>query len=706
MPSLRNASEEGRTLQSTLSSRAALIVYPINGLMNLHFGAAYYPEHVTPERVVEDAILMQEAGMSLVRMAEFAWIRMEPEEGIYDFSWLDHAVETLAAHGIRSLLCTPTATPPKWVMDKYPDVYQYHADGRRREFGARRHYCVNSPSYLQLSKRIAHAIGTHYRDNPNVVAYQIDNELMAEDPYCHCPTCVAKFQAWAKDKFGSIDELNRRWGLDFWSQCYRSFDEIALPKLNSHQNPSSTLDLQRFFSECFVEYADLQARAIRETSPGKPVTHNICSCGFLYKLDLNKLGKRLDFVSVDNYPISFTFEGEYGNTGDFDYHPSYASMAMAITRATKRAPFWVTEAQSGRTLRPRKLVEPGLLNVLTRQELAHGARAVLYFSWRTFPSGVEHMLSSVLPSDSKPRRTYREIKELIAETTKIEKELSSLMPRAEVALLRDFDCDWALDDGHPHPDFRYLRHLHNYYQALFENHVNTDIVSPEDDWSIYKVLAAPSSLLIDEARAEKFRRFVSEGGTLVLTCLSAMRDMDNINRPETLPSLLNDLCGIEIEEVLPLKFQDKVKLLSNDGTPHEGSYWFDLLSLHGAEALASYNEQWFTGTPAATLNSYGKGRVCYVGTVPDIPYLRNLLGTLCSETGITPNVTEASTPLLESLRVLGTDGAIGEHLHLINFSREEQSVNLHSPYVVIPENREVSGRFTLRPFETILLRKA
>ena len=672
--------------------------------MNLQFGAAYYPEHVTPERVEEDALLMQAAGINLVRMAEFSWIRMEPEEGTYDFSWLDHAVETLSRHGVRSLICTPTATPPKWVMDKYPDVYQYHGDGRRREFGSRRHYCVNSPSYHELSRRITRAIGSHYGDNPHVVGYQIDNELMAEDPYCYCPTCVAKFRAWAREKFGTIDELNRRWGLDFWSQCYRSFDEVILPRINAHQNPSSTLDVQRFFSDCFLDYASLQVEELHSSSPGKPVTHNVCSCGFLYKLDLNKLGQRVDFVSVDNYPVSFTFDSEYGYSGDFTYHPAYSSMALAITRAAGKAPFWVTEAQSGRTFRPRQLIEPGFLGAITRQEIAHGGRAVLYFSWRIFPSGVEHMLAGVLHSDSKPRRTYNEIREIIRESSLMDGELSSLMPRPQVALLRDFDCDWALDDGHPHPDFRYLRHLHRYYQALFENHVNTDIVSPEDDWSGYKVLVAPSLLLIDSSRAEKLRRFAENGGTLVLTCLSAMRDLGNINRPETLPSLLTELCGVEVEEFQALKFQDKVRFLVDDSA-HEGSYWFDLLSLHGAKPLAYYDDRWFAGTPAVTLNSFGKGSVCYVGTVPDVSYLRRLLGKLCSDVGITSNVTEASTPLLESLKVFGTYGSLGEHLHLINFTREEQSVTLPSPHVVLPENREVSGRFILRPFQSVLLRK-
>lgn len=674
--------------------------------MKLQFGAAYYPEHVTPERVEEDARLMEAAGINLVRMAEFSWIRMEREEGTFDFSWLDHAVETLAAHGVNSLLCTPTATPPKWVMDKYPDVYQYHADGRRRGFGGRRHYCVNSPSYRRLSDRIAEAIGSHYGDNPHVIGYQIDNELMAEDPYCYCSNCVKKFQEWLRGNFGSVEELNRRWGLDFWSQCYRSFDEVVLPKINAHQSPSSTLDLQRFFSECFIDYAALQGEVLRRTSPGKTITHNICSCGFLYRLDLNRLGKALDIVSVDNYPVSFTFESEYGNSGDVPYHPSYASLALGIIRGAKKAPFWITEAQSGRTMRPRKLVEPGFLGAITRQELAHGARSVLYFSWRVFPSGVEFMLSGVLPSDSKPRRTYREITEIISESKALESALEGLLPASDVAILRDFDCDWALDDGLPHPDFRYLRHIHRYYQALFENHVNVDIISPEDEFSNHKILIAPSWILIDEARAAKLTDFVKNGGTLVLTCLSAMRDLDNRNRPETIPSLLTGLCGIEVEEQQPLKFQDKVRFRDASGEAHEGAYWFDLLSLHGAEPLATYDDRWFSGVPTVTRHKKGKGSVIYVGTVPDVPYLRSLLSGICAEARIFPNVTEPSSPLIESVKVFRSEIRENEHLHLINFTNEEQSVNLPCGYTSLPRDVEVSGRFILSPFQSVLLRKA
>jgi beta-galactosidase len=351
------------------------------------------------------------------------------------------------------------------------------------------------------------------------------------------------------------------------------------------------------------------------------------------------------------------------------------------------------------------LVEPGFLGAITRQELAHGARSVLYFSWRVFPSGVEFMLSGVLPSDSKPRRTYREITDIISDSKALEPALEGLLPAADVAILRDFDCDWALDDGLPHPDFRYLRHLHRYSQALFENHVNVDILSPEDDFSGHKILVAPSWILIDEARAVKLTDFVKNGGTLVLTCLSAMRDPDNRNRPETIPSLLTGLCGIEVEEQQPLKFQDKVRFRDASREAHEGAYWFDLLSLHGAEPLATYDDRWFSGVPAVTRHRNGKGTVIYVGTVPDVPYLRSLLSGICTEAGIYPNVTDPSSPLIESVKVFRSEDRSGEYLHLINFTGKEQQVTLPAPHDSLPDFNRLDGRISLPPFGSLFLQK-
>lgn len=670
------------------------------------FGTAYYPEQLAAKEIEPDARLMQEAGFNLVRMGEFAWSRMEPDEGCFDFSWLEHAVETLARHGIRSLLCTPTAAPPKWLTDKHPEICQTLADGRRREFGKRRHYCVNSVNYHDHTCGIVTALAERFKDNPDVIGYQLDNEFMAEQPHCYCETCARKFQARLEEKFGTIEELNRRWGMAFWSQTYRSFDEVPLPK--AEHNPSAVQELYHFFSDSFVSYASLQADCIRGISQDKIVTHNVCSSGFLYLLDLHKLANGLDIVSVDNYPLAWTLENEYGNASDRDYHPAMASFALSMMRGLRRSPFWVTEAQTGRTFRPRRqLPGPGLIHVWTHQEIAHGAKAVIWFHWRQFPAGIEHMMHAVLECDGKPRRRYFEIQKTIREIQALAGEIADACPRPEVALLRDYHCDWALDDGHTHPDFAYQRHLYLYYRALFENHVNAEVIHPAKDLADYKLVIAPSLLLMDEARSAHLRRYVELGGTLILTVQSGLRNFDNALHRETLPAHLHEWCGIEIEEQNALTSKDTTGIAPLAGdwrkTRYECQLLFEIIKPTSARPLFHYTDLWFAGTPAVTVNRFGKGMVYYIATVPPLELLRELIAGILPECAIVPNVLESSSTMVES--VLST-GADGENLHLMNYSGEPQTVMLRGRYRKLSSGKpDVSGKIELEPFGTAILKR-
>jgi beta-galactosidase len=671
----------------------------------IYFGASYYPEQLDFSEVEPDARLMQEAGFNLVRMGEFAWSRMERDDGQFDFSWLENAVETLARHGIKSLLGTPTAAPPKWLTDKYPDICQIMADGRRREFGKRRHYCVNSENYHRCTTRIVTALAERFKNNPNVIGYQLDNELMAEQPHCYCETCRKKFQSWLQKKFATIEELNRRWGMAFWSQSYRNFDEVVLPKTG--HNPSSLLDLYNFFSDSFLENARLQMDCLKTISPEKTVTHNVCSSGFVYLLDLYQLGAQLDIVSVDNYPFAWTLENEYGNAADREYHPAMASMALSMMRGLRRAPFWVTEAQTGRTFQPRRaLPEPGILNAWTHQEIAHGAKAVVWFHWRQFPAGIEHLLQAVLECDGKPRRRYFEIQQTIREIKSAAADIENACPRPEVALLRDFHCDWALDDGHTHPDFRYQRHLYLYYRALFENHVNADVIHPAENLANYKLVIAPSLLLVDENRAAHLRNYVEQGGALVLTVQSGLRNFDNVFYRQTLPAFLTDLCGIEIEEQNGLKLQDTTGITPlNDGyakSRYECSLLFEIIKPTTAQPLFNYTDLWFAGTPAVTVNHFGKGRVYYVAAVPSAEFVREFVGKILLECGVKSNLAASSSPMVEAVKSFTLDAGF---LHLINYTNEPQTVTLNERYENLAAKTTITGKLELKPFGAAILKR-
>jgi len=666
----------------------------------MYLGSAYYPEHISPEQVALDASLMQKAGCSLVRMGEFAWCFMEPDDGRFDFTWLDSAIETLAHHGVKTLLCTPTASPPKWLMDKHPDIYQTTESGTQREWGARREYCVNNRNYHFYTERIVTALAEHYRDNPNVIGYQLDNEFMAERPYCYCPTCESDFRTWLREKYGTIQIFNRRCGTAFWGLSYRHWDEISMPKQN--QNPSLVLEMYRFFSDAFLKYAQLQTDILHRLSPGKTVMHNICSSGFVANLDLYKLGKVVDIAGLDNYPQGWTLETELRNHASIPYNPAMASLALAYTRAVQKGPFWVTEKQICPGGGP---LLPGFPRMWTAQELAHGGRMFLFFPWRACPYGVENKHLGIIDYDSVPRRRYFEVQRIASELAALPEEVTAAQPKAEAALLRDFDCDWALMADTCGSEHRYQRHLLRYSQALFRNQVNYDIVSPQDDWSAYRLLIVPALLLVNETLAAKLEAYARGGGTLILTFLSGLRDSESVFISETFPGKLRALCGLEIEEQ-DNQFQygkPAIRLLDESYAHNSANcdWWRDVLKLTTARTLAVYADAGqYTGTPAITENRFGDGRVFYMGTLPEDAFLEEFIGKLTAQCGIERPITCAS-PMVE---VVHTQGDAAKFAHILNFSQEPQVVVLKRPYVLLNNGEKAGNEITIPPVDYVILK--
>ncbi|MEI8087917.1 MAG: beta-galactosidase, partial [Paludibacter sp.] len=302
-----------RKYLSILLLLMGLSAYSQSVVDKMYVGAAYYPNNLSQQQVESDAKLMKQAGFNVARMGDLVWDAMEPTEGKYDFSWLNFAVQTLGKSNIESFLATPTAAIPKWMYDKHPEIMQVTASGERKPFGKRRHACLNNPVYRDYCLKIAKALATEFKDNKHVIAYQVDNELMAEEPYCYCDFCQKKFSNWLETKYKTVENLNNAWYLSFWSQQVKSFDEIYLPRKGD--NPSCFQNFQEFESDCAIDFYNLQRNAIKQICPSMKVSHNICSSGFLYQLDLYKIANTCDFMSIDNYPYGWTLENEYGNKG-------------------------------------------------------------------------------------------------------------------------------------------------------------------------------------------------------------------------------------------------------------------------------------------------------------------------------------------------------------------------------------------------------
>jgi beta-galactosidase len=358
----------------------------------MRIGVDYYPEHWERKRWETDARLMEKAGFNVVRLAEFAWGFMEPEEGRYEFEWLDDALATLGKHGISAILGTPTGVMPAWCARKYPETLAMQENGQRYIWGVRKNNCFTSGTYRLLSERITRAMAEHFANNPNVIGWQTDNEF--GHPVYYYETCRKTFHEWLRRKYGSLDDLNRAWGSHFWGHIYRDWDEITIPANFAQYNPSACLDWQRHFSWLNVRFQRDQVGILRKLCPAHFITHNFM--GLFSDLNYYDLAEDLDHVSWDNYPI-------WGAPG-IRYNSSAAADLM---RGLKRKNFWIMEQTAGPGgwgsfgRNPR----PGEIRNVTYQQLARGADGMIWFRWRTCTAGREQYWHGLLGHDGRPLRT-------------------------------------------------------------------------------------------------------------------------------------------------------------------------------------------------------------------------------------------------------------------------------------------------------------
>ena len=651
---------------------------------SFQLGSDYYPEHFPIENVSKDASLMKAGGLNIVRMGDFAWFTMQPDSNTYTLDWLVKTVDTLGKHQIKTLLCTPTAAIPKWMFDQYPYIMQVTETGQRKPYGKRRHACLNNETYRNYSVKIAQQLATTFANNPNVEGFQIDNELMAEEPYCYCETCRLKFANWLKEKYKTIETLNNTWGLTFWSENLTDFKQVFLPRKGD--NPGCFVDYQEFYSDCTIEYFKLQRDAIKKINPRFKITHNICSSGFIYKLDMYKLSQSCDFLSLDNYPYTWTLENEYAPVDNFDYHPAMASLAMSQIRGTLKAPFWINEQQISRTAgKQRKMIEPGMVRLWCHQGLAHGAESILFFPYRTFEYAHEQMMNGIIDADNVPRRRYEEVKQTSAELSKIKSILGNAFPVAKAAIFRDFKCDWAFEDGRVSADFRYMRHIYSYYRALREQDITTDIVSPTDRLDAYTLIIVPAQILVTPELTAKLKLAAEKGSTVVITCMTGLRNPSMKSFGRLLNKDIESLAGIEMQEQFALIKQENTKInypINSTNQEYTSSLWYDDFKPLSTEVLATYDSRFLKGKPAVVKNRVGIGAVYYVGTVPSDEMINQLAKELTSNTHIVP-LARCSNKLVDITELKGTK----RFVYAINFSQEDQSIQLSVPMKDVLNNQ-------------------
>lgn len=597
--------------------------------MNIHFGVDYYPEHWPEERWQTDAKLMNEMGVQVVRMAEFSWHKLEPQDGRFDLTWLDNVIELLGKYRIKTIIGTPSAAPPSWMINKYPDILPVDREGRTRGFGGRHHDCQSNPTYRKYVTRMVTTLAEHYCQNKNVIGWQPDNELgNSHNDLCTCDNCKKNFQTWLKKKYTTVENLNKAWGTAFWSQEINSFEEVFTPKITvTGENPSYMLDWNCFCSDLIVDFFKLQADIIRKHAPHQFITHNFM--GFADKVDYYDLAKQVDFVSQDQYPGGFFVNGNHEQN-----HMSAANLDGI--RSYKNQPFWIMEQQSGITgwqILGRTPI-PGQLSAWTIQSIAHGADAIVYFRWRVCAVGTEQYWHGILPHSGNPGRRYFELQKTIKQMTPIMDEFQGSMPKAQVGIIFSFKQDYAFKIQQHHPDFYYMREIDKYYKPFYDKKIEIDFLPDSADFSKYKLIVAPLQYLMTKELEDKFFDYVNNGGHLVLTIRTGVKDATNLCMTEMeLPGRLGKLAGLEVLDYDCLR-TNPVKI-AFDEKEYTGNIWSDLIKTNGStKTIATYESEFYAHEPAITENIYGKGKCYYVGTEPDAQLMDALIEKITQDADI------------------------------------------------------------------------
>lgn len=666
----------------------------------MRIGVDYYPEHWEKERWTTDLSLMREAGIQVVRIGEFDWALYEPRENEYHFEWMDEILDFMASHQMKVVLGTPSATPPKWMADQYgEELYQSDIHGNPKVFGTRKHYCFNSSMYREKNRTLVEKIASRYGSHPALEGWQIDNELgWANTTRCYCGKCRKKFQEYLQEKYKTIEELNKRYGTVFWSQTYDSFDQVIIPRAGAcydschdtqGQNPSLLLDFYRFSSDSVIRFMNEQAEIIRKYS-SLPITTNMLDAAVNSGtgIDYFKMSGSLDYVTWDNY-----IEFQWGIAED-----AAVSRDHALLRSYKHQPFWVMEEQAGpcgwSKLGPTPA--PGKLRMWTYQAVANGADTVVYFRWRSCLFGTEEYWHGIIGHDGKTNRRFEEIKKTGQEMKKLSSEFGPLMPKARVAILKSFDCEWS-HSIHRHVEgFDYDKLLLDYYRGFYRLGIPVDFAAPEEDLSSYQLVLAPALLMAGPEQRKNLETYVEQGGHLLLSFRSGIKSMDNTMLPQTVPGFFTELAGVRVPDYDPqFQKQTRVSGVFGQGT---AELWCDILETGTADVLGVYTEDFYAGSPCFTRNSFGAGSVYYLGCDLDPEAMKNLASYLAEALSFgRPAYAQEGVE-----RVAVTDGRRNAEF-VLNHNAHTVIVPVEEPCRDYLTDQEISGEIRLEPWGVALL---
>ena len=629
--------------------------YP--GVPPVLLGAAWYPEQWPEAQWDKDLDRMEACHIHLVRVGEFAWSTMEPQEGKYEFAWLDHAIAKAAKHHIVVVLGTPTAAPPAWLTTKNPETLRVDENGRRAEHGNRQQFSFTDAKYRYFAHQIAEQMAIRYGHNPDVVGWQLDNEYAEPD---FGPSAQSQFHAWLRKKYGSIGRLNELWTTAYWSQTYDNFDEI--PVRADRENPALELDWKHFVSDTWKSYSQNQIDAIRpHADPRQFITTN--TMGWFDGFDSYVVHENLDIAAWDDYIREPVYDAALnGATHD-------------LVRGFKRKNFWVMETEPAFVnWRPtNNPLDRGQVREMAWQAIGHGADAVEYWQWRSALNGQEQYHGTLVGPDGEPVPVYPEIQRIGAEFERAGAALAGTTPHSSVAIIESYDSRWAIDFQRHAANFDPVAELVSFYRPLRDLTQAVDIVNPDAPLDGYKLVEAPALNVLPQATAEHLIDYVKHGGNLVLGPRSGMKDSYNALYPERQPGPLVDLLGGRVEEFYALENPVPVNGEIGSGS---AKVWAELLSTKApdTQVLMRYGASngWLDRQPAVITRRVGSGSITYIGGWLDDSLMRKLTESFVQASQVAPILSNVP----EGVEVCRRTGNGKSVIIVINHTTTGQSIAL------------------------------
>ncbi len=631
-----------------------------NGIL---YGGDYNPNQWPREIWDEDMRMFRDARINSATINVFSWAKIQPAEDRYDFSELDDMVDMLSRENYEIVLATSTGALPAWMAAKYPEVERTDYEGRHHKFGHRHNACPNSPVFQKYSAALAGKLAERYGSNPHVKCWHISNEYGGE---CYCENCAKAFRVWLQKKYGTIEELNKAWNMEFWGHTIYDWEEIVLPNaLGEGIGTEKTafagisIDYRRFNSDSMLANFMAERDAIREYDKETPITTNLM--GTYKGLDYFKWAKEMDIVSWDNYPR-------------YDTPWSHTAMCHDLMRGLKDAPFMLMEqTPSQQNWQPyNSLKRPGQMRAQSYQTLAHGADTIQFFQLRRSVGACEKFHGAVIEHvGTENTRVFREVKQLGEELEKLGGILPGSVNEAQVGVVFDWDNYWALEyTSGPSVDLTYVPHIHEYYRYFYDRNIAVNMVPVDADFSKYKLIVAPVLYMVKDGMAQALEAFVEKGGTLVLTYMSGIVGQSDNVHLGGYPGPLRRLAGVWVEEIDALAPEQFNQVVMDSGESCKCGLVCELMHLEGAESLGTYGDDFYKGMPAVTRNSYGKGHVYYVGTHMEEAGLDNILDKAAAEAEVESVVSGG-----EGLEIVCRKTKEGKKLYFVmNFGEQERTL--------------------------------